>query len=226
MGQRLGTSFQSVWTTVRGLSVHAKVSTAAKRVPLVLVHGLGLSHRYMMPTAECLAPDFHVFVPDLPGFGDSAHPREVLDIIPGLATGLLAWMDAIGLGRVPLLGNSHGCQIIGISPRAIRSGRDHACSRVRPAHRMSVPGSGRPYAGSRTTATIHPRSGRRPGRTTDVPATCGCSAPFGSVCSTGWKTSCRASRHRRSWFAASTTRSAGHPGRRRSRGFCRTGGLW
>jgi 2-hydroxy-6-oxonona-2,4-dienedioate hydrolase len=80
-------------------------------MPLVLVHGLGLSHRYMMPTARRLAADFPVYVPDLPGFGESDHPEKTLDM-PGLADGLASWMDAIGLDRAALLGNSHGCQVI------------------------------------------------------------------------------------------------------------------
>lgn len=106
--------FHSTWTHVRGLTVHARVSAgsaAPPAAPLVLVHGLGLSHRYMMPTAERLAPAFDVYVPDLPGFGDSGHPREILGI-PGLADALLAWMDAVGLGRASFLGNSQACQVI------------------------------------------------------------------------------------------------------------------
>ncbi len=121
-------SFRSVWTRVRGLSIHAKVAAAppqARRRPLVLVHGLGLSHRYMMPTAEQLARAFDVHVPDLPGFGDSGHPNEVLDV-PGLADALLAWMDAVGLGRVSLLGNSFACQII-IDLAARHPGRAERC---------------------------------------------------------------------------------------------------
>jgi pimeloyl-ACP methyl ester carboxylesterase len=45
-----GAEFRSVWTEVHGLPIHAKVSTPppeADRPPLVLVHGLALSHRYM-----------------------------------------------------------------------------------------------------------------------------------------------------------------------------------
>jgi 2-hydroxy-6-oxonona-2,4-dienedioate hydrolase len=103
-----------MWTEVDGLPVHAMTSVGRARsdeVPIVLVHGLGLSHRYMMPTAACLAPDFPVYVPDLPGFGESGHPEEVLDV-PGLADALAAWIDAASLGRASLLGNSFACQII------------------------------------------------------------------------------------------------------------------
>lgn len=103
-----------MWTDVSGVRVHAKVSTGIpppERAPVVLVHGLGLSHRYMMPTAECLAPDFRVYVPDLPGFGDSGHPDKVLDVA-GLADALTDWMAAVGLKRAAMLGNSFACQII------------------------------------------------------------------------------------------------------------------
>jgi pimeloyl-ACP methyl ester carboxylesterase len=106
--------FRSDWTMVDGLPVHMKVATGYAppgRPPLVLVHGLGLSHRYMMPVAECLAPAFDTYVPDLPGFGDSAHPPRLLDM-PGLAEALFGWMNAVGLGRVSLLGNPQACQII------------------------------------------------------------------------------------------------------------------
>jgi pimeloyl-ACP methyl ester carboxylesterase len=46
------------------------------RLPVVPVHGLGLSGRYMLPTAERLAPYFPVYLPDLPGFGDSSPMRS------------------------------------------------------------------------------------------------------------------------------------------------------
>ena len=81
------------------------------QLPVVLVHGLGLSGRYMLPTAQCLAPHFPVYVPDLPGFGGSEKPAYTLDV-PQLADALAAWITAAGLERVMLLGNSFGCQII------------------------------------------------------------------------------------------------------------------
>jgi pimeloyl-ACP methyl ester carboxylesterase len=81
------------------------------RSPVVLVHGLGLSGRYMLPTAELLARHFPVYLPDLPGFGDSDKPERALDV-PELADALAAWLRAVGLGPAALLGNSFGCQII------------------------------------------------------------------------------------------------------------------
>ena len=83
----------------------------APRLPVVRVHGLGLSGRYMLPVARHLAPHFAVYLPDLPGFGDSEKPADTLDV-PGLADALAAWIAAAGLARAALLGNSFGCQII------------------------------------------------------------------------------------------------------------------
>lgn len=78
---------------------------------VVLVHGLGLSGRYMLPVASHLAGHYPVFLPDLPGFGDSSPPPGVLDVA-GLADALAEWIEVVGLERPALLGNSFGCQII------------------------------------------------------------------------------------------------------------------
>ena len=94
--------------------MHALVSVdlvPAERPIIVLVHGSGLSGRYMAPTAEQLARNFRVYVPDLPGFGDSDKPRKVFDV-PELTDWLSRWIVEAQLDRVALLGNSFGCQVI------------------------------------------------------------------------------------------------------------------
>lgn len=77
----------------------------------MLVHGLGVSSRYWVPAAERLAAHRPVLAPDLPGYGRSENPPRALDLA-ALADALAAWMDAVGLGRAALLGNSLGCQVI------------------------------------------------------------------------------------------------------------------
>jgi 2-hydroxy-6-oxonona-2,4-dienedioate hydrolase len=90
------------------------------------VHGLIVSGRYMVPTAELLAAHYRVFVPDLPSFGKSEKPPRTLDVA-GLSDSLAAWMGEGGLDRAALVGNPFGCQIIvelaPASPRARRAGR-------------------------------------------------------------------------------------------------------
>lgn len=113
MSERIG-RLESRWITADGVRMHALVSAGEappEAPPVVLVHGSGLSGRYMIPTAERLAADFPVYVPDLPGFGDSGKPSRVLSV-PELADSVAAWMEASGLGRASLLGNSFGCQVI------------------------------------------------------------------------------------------------------------------
>lgn len=104
---------KSLRTAVGGCRIHARVSqrpTGSRSAPVVLVHGFGVSSSYFVPIAERLAAEFPVYAPDLPGHGKSDSPDEPLDI-PHLADCLIAWMDATGLRRVSLVGNSMGCQI-------------------------------------------------------------------------------------------------------------------
>ncbi|RBY78622.1 alpha/beta hydrolase [Blastococcus sp. TF02-09] len=77
---------------------------------VVLVHGLGMSGRYLLPVQRLLAEDFRVFAPDLPGFGRSTRPARPLTL-PELADALVTWMDAVGLERAGLFGHSLGCQV-------------------------------------------------------------------------------------------------------------------
>ncbi|GAA3080463.1 hypothetical protein GCM10010464_50680 [Pseudonocardia yunnanensis] len=102
----------SHWTQVDGLRMHARVTTAAPdgAPDVVLLHGLGVSSRYMLPLARELAPHFRASVPDLPGFGHSDHPPAALDV-PGLADALLAWIDAAGLTAPALVADSVGAQV-------------------------------------------------------------------------------------------------------------------
>lgn len=78
---------------------------------IVLVHGLVVSSRYMVPTARLLAPHHRVLAPDLPGFGGSDTAQPALDV-PALARVLGQWLDALSLRRVVLVGNSLGCQVV------------------------------------------------------------------------------------------------------------------
>ena len=104
--------FQSRWRTVRGVATHDRASLdGSSRAPrLVLLHGLAVSHRYLMPVAARLAVHHPVHVVDLPGFGLSSEPGRVLDVAEHAAH-VAAWLEASGLAPVVVLGNSFGCQV-------------------------------------------------------------------------------------------------------------------
>jgi 2-hydroxy-6-oxonona-2,4-dienedioate hydrolase len=101
---------ESRWYEIDDLRVHARVA-AAGHMPVVLVHGIGVSSRYLVPLGEVLAPDFDVYVPDMPGFGRSDKPRDAPDV-PAMARFLASIINAASIDRALFAGNSFGCQIL------------------------------------------------------------------------------------------------------------------
>jgi pimeloyl-ACP methyl ester carboxylesterase len=106
---RTAEGFVSRWVPVGGLRLHVRSRASDAGTPWVLVHGLAVSHRYLMPTAAALQGG-PVHVPDLPGFGLSGKPRQVYDVVRHCAA-VAAWMDAEGISGARVLGNSFGCQV-------------------------------------------------------------------------------------------------------------------
>lgn len=97
---------------VNGLSVHMRVSeNTSEKIPIILVHGLAVSSRYMEPLAHELADDYFIVAPDFPGHGKSAKPEHVLSIRQQ-ADFLADLMNKLNIKRAVLLGNSFGCQIV------------------------------------------------------------------------------------------------------------------
>ena len=96
----------------RALRVHARVGrgNGGGKPAVILVPGLVVTSRNVVPTAKRLQGECSVYCLDLPGFGRSDNPTRTLNV-PGLAAALFAWMDAAGLPDAHLLGNSFGCQV-------------------------------------------------------------------------------------------------------------------
>jgi pimeloyl-ACP methyl ester carboxylesterase len=100
------------WTTIDGVDVFYRESPQPPDAPVMMhLHGFGLSGQYLLPTAEALADEFHVLVPDLPGFGRSGNAIEPLTV-PELAHAAAAFLDTQGIEKVTLVGNSMGCPVI------------------------------------------------------------------------------------------------------------------
>jgi pimeloyl-ACP methyl ester carboxylesterase len=86
---------------------------AGSGTPLVLVHGLASSAaqdwgRLIAP----LARRFHVYAPDLPGFGRSERPATADYSIPMQVEAVRAFMDAKGVRRARVAGISMGGWIV------------------------------------------------------------------------------------------------------------------
>lgn len=97
--------------TVFFTRIYWSSSDDSEREKIVLVPGLGMSGAYMQPLAEELSHRFIVYVPELPGFGSSCKPRQVLTIRE-LTEALCRWANAVAVKKAWYIGNSAGCQII------------------------------------------------------------------------------------------------------------------
>jgi 2-hydroxy-6-oxonona-2,4-dienedioate hydrolase len=109
MGRRELPQLEHRYDAVDGVRMHAWVGGSGPAV--VLVHGYGVSSRYLVPLGRVLASSCSVYVPDLPGHGRSERPAAA----PGIAQhteALLAWLDSVGLDRSAFVANSMGCQIV------------------------------------------------------------------------------------------------------------------
>src|SRR5438067_2340038 len=104
---------QSSWTLVDGRLMHARVFVHKPRSEFpaaVLVHGLGVSSHYMVPTATRLAPSCSVYAPDRddPGSarGTRLHRADEVGAICDLAATIGAFRgDQRCVPRCQLLGS-------------------------------------------------------------------------------------------------------------------------
>ncbi|GAB3219405.1 alpha/beta fold hydrolase [Glycomyces halotolerans] len=118
--------FESRWARIRGIRLHYRSSRSAApgATPVVLVHGMALSHRYLMPLAAHLTPRYAVRAIDLPGFGLSGKTGTV-PRVPDFADWLADWLTATGDAPAVFLGNSFGTQVtVDLAvryPRLVRS---------------------------------------------------------------------------------------------------------
>lgn len=84
------------------------------RVPVVFVHGNWSTHRWWIPSAAALGrmlPELRLLAPDLRGRGDTQGPDHGYSIAE-LAADLWAFLDALELERVHLVGHSLGSAVI------------------------------------------------------------------------------------------------------------------
>jgi pimeloyl-ACP methyl ester carboxylesterase len=107
-GERPGLRFAQVGTAMGEISVNE----AGSGPPVILVHGLGATKVSMLPTVAALAAAGHRAIAlDLPGFGDSVKPIRAAYDAAFFARAVVALMDALGLERADLVGNSLGGRV-------------------------------------------------------------------------------------------------------------------
>lgn len=80
---------------------------AGEGEPVVLVHGLSASSRWWVRNIPALAQRYQVYLLDLPGFGMMRRFRWRF-ALDELASGIVAWMEALGFKQAHLMGHSMG----------------------------------------------------------------------------------------------------------------------
>ncbi len=78
--------------------------------PLLLLHGIGSTHADFTALRPRLDTEYDVLAPDLPGHGDSA-ALAVRPTVAAIADTLESDLDALGIARVHVLGNSLGARL-------------------------------------------------------------------------------------------------------------------
>jgi pimeloyl-ACP methyl ester carboxylesterase len=98
-------NIQSQKIKVNGRDVH--YYTAGQGDPLVVIHGGGGDARTWLKNLAALSEKYTVYVPDLPGFGES-QPLEGDYYIPELTEFVESFARSLGLEKFHLIGHSVG----------------------------------------------------------------------------------------------------------------------
>ena len=91
--------------------------STSRRAPFVLVHGIGMSHRYLSRLHDELVQRGHrVHSVDLPGFGGLPRPARDLDV-DAMARAMTVVLDRCAVPPAVLVGQSMGAQWVTESAR-------------------------------------------------------------------------------------------------------------
>ncbi len=80
---------------------------------VVLLHGFGANNTHWLRFAPFVIPGYHVVIPDLPGFGESTYDEKADYSHNSQAARVKLFVDALGLKKFHLVGNSMGGNIAG-----------------------------------------------------------------------------------------------------------------
>ncbi|MBW3596884.1 MAG: alpha/beta hydrolase [Planctomycetes bacterium] len=110
---KLPENLESRFVDVDGWRLHyvASKHPAAGSPSIVMVHGLGLSHRYLVPMAERMADHVPVYLIDRPGFGKSHKPRRAQSLAES-ANWIARWIQTMDLAPACVMGQSFGTQVV------------------------------------------------------------------------------------------------------------------
>jgi len=92
-------------TEPRSKQSNDSTHTTAPPPTIVLVHGIGMSHRSFMRVGARLARSYRTVTVDLPGFGGTRSPRRPLGV-EGHAAALAAALERLDIRAAAVVGQS------------------------------------------------------------------------------------------------------------------------
>jgi len=95
----------------RGFGSISFLSAGIGPETIICLHGLGGTKASFLPTVSALADSYRVVSIDLPGFGESDKPIGAPYDAPWFARSTIATMDALGMERAHIAGNSMGGRV-------------------------------------------------------------------------------------------------------------------
>src|SRR5215204_2714709 len=95
----------------RGFGSISVLSAGTGRETIVCLHGLGGTKASFLPTVAALTDSYRVVALDLPGFGESDKPIGAPYDAPWFARSVFETMDALGIERAHVAGNSMGGRV-------------------------------------------------------------------------------------------------------------------
>lgn len=107
--RRVDTRRESWRVDIDGLAFRVIATRGGIGRPVVLVHGIGVSHRYLARLHDVLAENRTVYSIDLPGFGGLPKPTTDVDVT-AMASALGKVVESLDTGEVVLVGHSMGSQ--------------------------------------------------------------------------------------------------------------------
>jgi pimeloyl-ACP methyl ester carboxylesterase len=96
-----------------GYRFAAPPESSVAAMPIVLLHGIGSGAASWLATLEALGAERPAYAWDAPGYGDSSPVTPLHPVATDYAEVLCAWLDALGLQRVLLVGHSLGAIMAG-----------------------------------------------------------------------------------------------------------------
>jgi pimeloyl-ACP methyl ester carboxylesterase len=108
MGEFMESKIASHTAPIEGVKLH--YLTAGHGPTLILLHGYTQTSRMWKPIIPLLAEKFNVIAPDLPGIGDSAIPKDGLDMKTA-AIRIHALAKSLGIEKARVVGHDIGLMV-------------------------------------------------------------------------------------------------------------------